>query len=932
VYSASKNDYLSTFDITDLKLDFTGTIIESKTTHSKTGVTTNLVTFDYYTYDNADRMLRHTQKVGNTATELITFNKYDELGAPEEKKIGRGAVAATLTGISLINGVYTKTAATASWTNATLATNTVMAGNGNLSFKVGNYTDNQLRIGLSYTPATTLYTQINYHISLTATVSGSGGKVANIMELGIVKYVTNYLPGDEFTLERINNTIFYKKNGALLYQSAISVTQANLYGDSHFYTIGSNIEDLQVNNYTYANANALQVEKYKFNVRGMLTKINDPATNGTGSLFNMEIRYDDPTSGGTAYYDGNVSQIFWNSATTTATTRNYNFTYDHLHRLMAANYIKKENNIVTTGMYNENCTYDNVGNIITLNRNGSNDITPTTIDAIFYTYDGNRLIAVNDTSNNTEGFTNGANTSLEYTYDDDGNMISDANKKITNIVYNEMNLPTRINFTANSLGQARFIDFVYDSQGEKLSKYSVDGKLKKILAEYAGDYVYVTINDKTTLQYISQVEGYISYNTGVFSYVYQSTDHLGNVRLAYTDVDKDGLISDAQNYQDSFEQGRGWNTSWSNVGTLTYDTQNPHSGTYSGKINNLGTAENYAHSDYEMQINNAVATSYTVSGWVRGTGATAEVLLLQKTEPQSGYPAATSIYYGSTNAGWTSFTLTVSVPANIKKLLLRLDNNGGGTVWFDDIQIKRATINTEIVEESNYYPFGLKHKGYTTTTTLGNAFNKIGFQGQELQEDIDLNWSSFKWRNYDPAVGRFFSIDPLAEKYSHMTPYQFSSNQPMHASELEGMESSYELDDVQINGSRSVDPNGYLDQDRDNDNRRFNDGPGVIDLSLRAVYRDPVKSINLPTMSIAMSAPLSISATPLPTYSQGAPSSSGEGLGESFLDGFIGGDESTWDDGFIGGDESTWDDGDSPEFSPWGPTLIGLGQPIYSEK
>lgn len=44
-----------------------------------------------------------------------------------------------------------------------------------------------------------------------------------------------------------------------------------------------------------------------------------------------------------------------------------------------------------------------------------------------------------------------------------------------------------------------------------------------------------------------------------------------------------------------------------------------------------------------------------------------------------------------------------------------------------------------------------------------------------------------------PDVGRFFNIDPLAEKYDDYTPYQFSSNQPVHAKELEGLESSNDL-------------------------------------------------------------------------------------------------------------------------------------------
>lgn len=36
-------------------------------------------------------------------------------------------------------------------------------------------------------------------------------------------------------------------------------------------------------------------------------------------------------------------------------------------------------------------------------------------------------------------------------------------------------------------------------------------------------------------------------------------------------------------------------------------------------------------------------------------------------------------------------------------------------------------------------------------------------------------------------------MDPLTKKYPYLTPYQFSSNQPIHAPELEGLESGNEL-------------------------------------------------------------------------------------------------------------------------------------------
>ncbi|WP_168731299.1 RHS repeat-associated core domain-containing protein [Robertkochia marina] len=91
----------------------------------------------------------------------------------------------------------------------------------------------------------------------------------------------------------------------------------------------------------------------------------------------------------------------------------------------------------------------------------------------------------------------------------------------------------------------------------------------------------------------------------------------------------------------------------------------------------------------------------------------------------------------------------------------------------------------------NYYPFGLQHKGYNDLTL--QEFNYKQFQGQEYTEDLSLNIHEWKYRVSDPSIGRFWQVDPLAEKYKYQTVYQFSSNQPIHAPELEGLESMHDL-------------------------------------------------------------------------------------------------------------------------------------------
>lgn len=92
--------------------------------------------------------------------------------------------------------------------------------------------------------------------------------------------------------------------------------------------------------------------------------------------------------------------------------------------------------------------------------------------------------------------------------------------------------------------------------------------------------------------------------------------------------------------------------------------------------------------------------------------------------------------------------------------------------------------------DNNYYPFGLKHKGYNTSTSpLGNdVAQKWSFLGQERQDEFGLNWLTFRYRNYMPDIGRFFGSDPISEEFLTISNYQFAHNNPIWKVEIEGLE------------------------------------------------------------------------------------------------------------------------------------------------
>lgn len=90
-----------------------------------------------------------------------------------------------------------------------------------------------------------------------------------------------------------------------------------------------------------------------------------------------------------------------------------------------------------------------------------------------------------------------------------------------------------------------------------------------------------------------------------------------------------------------------------------------------------------------------------------------------------------------------------------------------------------------MVQSEEYYLFGLSYNSYSKESTVANRWK---FQGQEHVNELSLGWDSFKWRNHQPDIGRFFNVDPLAEKYYYNSPYAFSENKVVAHVELEGLE------------------------------------------------------------------------------------------------------------------------------------------------
>ena len=157
------------------------------------------------------------------------------------------------------------------------------------------------------------------------------------------------------------------------------------------------------------------------------------------------------------------------------------------------------------------------------------------IDNLTYTYNGNQVTRVDDATGNTAGFSNGASTSNEYTYDHNGNLTKDSNKNISSITYNCLNLPSKVTFSDGST-----ITYSYAADGTKLrTVHTISGTTTQ--KDYCSNVAYENGVQKMLLT----EEGYVDLTTSTPTYYYYLKDHQGNNRVV---VNSSGTVSETNHY------------------------------------------------------------------------------------------------------------------------------------------------------------------------------------------------------------------------------------------------------------------------------------------------------------------------------------------------------------------------------------------------
>ncbi|HRE77742.1 MAG TPA: RHS repeat-associated core domain-containing protein [Flavobacterium sp.] len=106
---------------------------------------------------------------------------------------------------------------------------------------------------------------------------------------------------------------------------------------------------------------------------------------------------------------------------------------------------------------------------------------------------------------------------------------------------------------------------------------------------------------------------------------------------------------------------------------------------------------------------------------------------------------------------------------------------------------KDPAINVlTILEENNYYPFGLKHRNYNMgrkqylklmdnggiqITPTNETVYDYKLNGKEYQDELGLNTYAMDMRQYDPAIGRWVVQDSVV--HHNYSPHSAFDNNPV---------------------------------------------------------------------------------------------------------------------------------------------------------
>ena len=230
----------------------------------------------------------------------------------------------------------------------------------------------------------------------------------------------------------------------------------------------------------------------------------------------------------------------------------------------------------------------------------------------------------------------------------------------------------------------------------------------------------------------------------------------------------------------------------------------------------LGIKYNSLNLPYELLIKNTetsgkVYYTYTASGVKLNTK--------HMKAKNLGYTPATGTA-GDTNMDvikTTDYVGSVIYEGGVlKRILVDGGYYEGGVYYYylsDHLGNNRVVANQSgtVIQKNHYYPFGM---AFAEGTAAEQGKQPYKYNGKEMDPLLGLNMYDYSARYYESAIGRFTTVDPLAEKYYSWSPYVYVKNNPMKLIDPTGM---YDIKAIEKNkqyGVVAVYQENYADIDK----------------------------------------------------------------------------------------------------------------------
>lgn len=131
----------------------------------------------------------------------------------------------------------------------------------------------------------------------------------------------------------------------------------------------------------------------------------------------------------------------------------------------------------------------------------------------------------------------------------------------------------------------------------------------------------------------------------------------------------------------------------------------------------------------------------------------------------------------------------------------------------------------EIISFSDYEPFGMQLPGrYANTPKY-----RYGFNGMEADNEVKGQGNSYttEFRQYDPRVGRWLSLDPMMQQFPHQSPYVAFDNNPIYFNDPKGQAANgpgkpTKYQKAIVEGVKTLTDNGLVFGGPADEERKFN--------------------------------------------------------------------------------------------------------------